>query len=844
MKKSYAVCSILSGMCLSGGSLWAETVDTKLSDIVVSGRREQPALSSTQIDGEEIRRRRGVSVADFLNGEAGVMSSNKRNGGSLSVNIRGVQDENRVPVSVDGVLQSIPSWQGYSGSSTRSFLDPDLLESVDIDKGPSMAADAVGAVGGMVRAGTVDAEHIIKEGRDWGFRLRVGTMNNTVDEPALYTRGGYQTAWVEKCETNGSGLCREGSGQPVARYASAFPGFKAFHGSLAFAKRWQNADLVLAYAQRRQGNYFVGRHGPVPRPEQPELESGETLTVYSADKLADFLPAHVLNTCGFAYENTAAQLQRCYEDATIATVEKYRSLPPGATLYRAGEAALNTAHRSRSYLAKFNYRSGSHQAGIHYRRYESRFGEIMSSLLGFRGDGALQGEGSEITVDSVGANYRYRPANPWLDMQVSAYATRSDAANFTPLIGEYGHDLSERHAYFTLSKQAGINISNTSRLQLFDRPLWLQAGVSYSRERIEPPSDMAARVREKNYPDDAVGPNHVRDGLKQEWSAFVSGSYRFAPAWRLDAGLRYVGSRIRDFKPWADPATGLPTNHYQPSVNVSGTAPVVALSWEPSADTQLYLRHARAVRPPSLFQVAKGFSAFLFQKERLPLEAEYAQNWELGGRWQFDAGSGHRLKLRSAYFDNRINNYLTRVRVPARSGGRATIQTDNIDSVRFRGIETELQWDSPRWYGRLAWTHYFSSRFCLKERHVSGTEPRCLSGNIANSNIGNHVPPRNSVSTTLGGRWLNGRAEAGVRYTFHSRRLVPTIGNPSTGVINSLEWKSYGIFDVYGSYRVNDDLSLHLGIDNVGNRYYLDANNMGLNPAPGRTVHLKMDWRF
>lgn len=813
----------------------------KLADIVVQGERQAPAHSTVHLDEQHIQRHRGVSVADFLEGQAGVMSSNKRNSGSLAVNIRGTQDENRVPVLVDGALQSIPSWQGYAGSSTRSFLDPDLLESASIDKGPTMAADATGAVGGMVRAQTLSANSIIKEGRDWGFRVRLGTMSNSTDEPALYTRGGLQTRWVESCQTNGTGLCREGSGQPEARYASSLPRFHAFHGSLAFAKRWQNADVVLAYAQRRQGNYFVGKHGPAPTPLTPDFETDEWLTVHGAQDPSQFWTAAQLANCAHSYN--LPHYQRCYEEATVGEVADYADLPRGATLYRAGEAVLNTAHRNRSYLAKFNYYHEQHQLGIAYRRYESRFGELMPSMMGGRrGDGSLQGEGSEITVDSIGTNYRYRPDNPWINLQVATYATRSHGANFTPMIEDYGHDMSGRFAYFTLSKQTGFNINNTSQFKLLQRPFTLSAGINYQYERIEQPNDALRRVREKNYPDDAIMPLYIRDALRREFSAFINGRWQFAPQWQLEAGLRHIRTRIDDHRPWVD-GTGNPSNIYHPPTRTRGTAPIVALSYQANDNSQIYLRYAGGVRAPSLFQASKGFSTSHFDRDPHPLAAERAHNWELGGHWQWQIAKQHQLKLQVAYFDNRIKDYLTRIRVihPTRP---STIQTSNIHSVRFRGFEAGLQWDSPNWYGRLSWTHYLSSRFCLKPEQVESGNPRCVAGNISQSNIGNHVPPKDSVSATLGSRWLNGKLDIGARYTFHSSRLVPAMFKPEGAQIQSLPWKAYGIVDLYGHYQVSDDLSFSVGIDNVGNRYYLDANNMSLTPAPGRTVHLKMDWRF
>ncbi|EJS87066.1 HasR, partial [Pasteurella multocida subsp. multocida str. Anand1_cattle] len=88
-----------------------------------------------------------------------------------------------------------------------------------------------------------------------------------------------------------------------------------------------------------------------------------------------------------------------------------------------------------------------HRLGLAYRHYHSRFGEIMSSILNFRAYGALQGEGTEVKVDSYHANYSYNPTTPYVNLNVNAYFTDSDSSNFTPFIEEYGYSLSSRHAH-------------------------------------------------------------------------------------------------------------------------------------------------------------------------------------------------------------------------------------------------------------------------------------------------------------------------------------------------------------------------------------------------------------
>ena len=431
---------VLSG-CGLPASIWAENIKDQfiitLPEVYAVPAEEKTELlpfiksgSYNYLNANDINRFRGSSVGDFLSGIPGVTIGNKRNSGAISVNIRGLQNENRVPVSIDDSFQAIPSWQGYAGSSTRTYLDPDLISKVEVEKGPSLAADGTGATGGMVRMRTISYNDIIPEDEDktWGFRLRLGTMSNTTRPPAYYTRRGYRTKWINECLTNDSGLCQVQTYAPPGKYASSdlFAGLgKSYNTSLAFANKWDHADLVLAYAKKKQGNYFAGKHGAVPE----------------------------IDAITYAKEQWVEMAKDVYEDVMAGALHFKKQ--DGYTYFRSHEEVLNTSQNNDSYLAKLNLYNEHHALSLAYRGYRSRFGELLPSIVSFRGDGALQGEGTEIKVDSYSLRYKYNPETPYVNLTVSAYLTRSDSSNFTPFFEEYGYSYDSRHAHFTLSAYSG-----------------------------------------------------------------------------------------------------------------------------------------------------------------------------------------------------------------------------------------------------------------------------------------------------------------------------------------------------------------------------------------------------
>ncbi|WP_269077540.1 TonB-dependent receptor domain-containing protein [Providencia sneebia] len=220
---------------------------TQLGPLKVSGKSQKeldtdyPYLqlgSSSYIDGKIVERFRGNSAADFLRGVSGVHLGDIRNGGALDVNIRGLQGQSRVPVIVDGTQQSIDTYRGYAGVQQRSYLDPDLISKVQIDKGPTLATDATGAIGGVVRVTTLQPADVIPKGETFGVRLRGGMASNTISE-----RSGFR---VKTRDSDNS---------------SSWPSLNSRFGSVAMATDQDRYQLLAAYAYRTQGNYFSGKNG-------------------------------------------------------------------------------------------------------------------------------------------------------------------------------------------------------------------------------------------------------------------------------------------------------------------------------------------------------------------------------------------------------------------------------------------------------------------------------------------------------------------------------------------------------------------------------------------------------
>ena len=102
---------------------------------------------------------RDVPGVDFAGGP-------RRTGEAPS--IRGLSGEN-ILILLDGARQSF-----ISAHDGRFFLDPEIVSTAEVVRGPASALYGSGAVGGVMAFETVDAADLLREDETWGARLRAG----------------------------------------------------------------------------------------------------------------------------------------------------------------------------------------------------------------------------------------------------------------------------------------------------------------------------------------------------------------------------------------------------------------------------------------------------------------------------------------------------------------------------------------------------------------------------------------------------------------------------------------------------------------------------------------------
>jgi hemoglobin/transferrin/lactoferrin receptor protein len=146
---------------------------TRLDKITVVSRTGESAMetmaSASHVDQEEIERRMASTPNDLFFSVSGVTIQTDAKRTASAVNIRGLQDFGRVAVIVDGARQDF-SRSGH-GTSSTFWIDPELIQSIDVIRGPVANTYGSGAIGGVVFFETKDAEDFLHSDETWATSL-------------------------------------------------------------------------------------------------------------------------------------------------------------------------------------------------------------------------------------------------------------------------------------------------------------------------------------------------------------------------------------------------------------------------------------------------------------------------------------------------------------------------------------------------------------------------------------------------------------------------------------------------------------------------------------------------
>ncbi|MFC6488007.1 TonB-dependent receptor domain-containing protein [Nitratireductor sp. GCM10026969] len=146
----------------AGAAVRQGTLLDRITVISRTGETPIESLASvSRIDEEQLERRMATTPGDLLFGTPGISIYSDGRPSVSNVNIRGLQDAGRVAVIIDGARQNFHK-SGHE-VSRMFWLDPALIQEVNVQRGPSANTFGSGAIGGVVYFDTKDPDDFLRE---------------------------------------------------------------------------------------------------------------------------------------------------------------------------------------------------------------------------------------------------------------------------------------------------------------------------------------------------------------------------------------------------------------------------------------------------------------------------------------------------------------------------------------------------------------------------------------------------------------------------------------------------------------------------------------------------------
>jgi iron complex outermembrane recepter protein len=210
----------------------------------------------------------------------------------------------------------------------------------------------------------------------------------------------------------------------------------------------------------------------------------------------------------------------------------------------------------------------------------------------------------------------------------------------------------------------------------------------------------------------------------------------------------------------------------------SGTTGTLGLQWQPSSETNVYLRYARGYK-------AGGFIASANMAPGVYADPEYLNSYELGWKQQV----GGRLQFNTALFFYDYTDFQAPLSVQLPGGTFFATQFVNLDA-ESKGVEVETVWspiDPLRLFINASYNDTEITRGCCFQdtSDPTGVAPGAKVVNAANGAqtlVGNHLPNAPELKYTVGANytwnWAPGSFTIGGTYSYTDDLQSNVFSNP------------------------------------------------------------------
>ncbi|MBC3339275.1 TonB-dependent hemoglobin/transferrin/lactoferrin family receptor [Pseudomonas proteolytica] len=156
-----------------------------LSVIGTGNQVDASTVGRSTLSQADIDRLQPNNIASLVQTLPGVTMGGSMKPGGQIINIRGMGEAEDVPMTVDGAAKS--GFERYQQGTV--FIEPEMIKSVEVEKGPHSAFTGNGGFGGTVNMVTKDAPDLLKDGRNSGAMLKYGYASN--DHEQVYSGAVY-----------------------------------------------------------------------------------------------------------------------------------------------------------------------------------------------------------------------------------------------------------------------------------------------------------------------------------------------------------------------------------------------------------------------------------------------------------------------------------------------------------------------------------------------------------------------------------------------------------------------------------------------------------------------------
>jgi len=222
----------------------------------------------TVVTRDELETLSPSSISDALRDVPGLEFSGGPRRTGEAPSLRGLSGQN-VLILLDGARQSFTS--AHDG---RFFMDPELIASAEVVRGPASSLYGSGAAGGVLAFESVDAEDLLPGDESWGVRIRFGYQS--VNEEVL----GSVTAFTRRGKFDGlASFGIRQSGDIELGSGAALPSEDDIRNALL------KGSYVLSEGLRLEGSWQRFENSAVePNNGQGTLGTGDSILDREVDK--------------------------------------------------------------------------------------------------------------------------------------------------------------------------------------------------------------------------------------------------------------------------------------------------------------------------------------------------------------------------------------------------------------------------------------------------------------------------------------------------------------------------------------------------------------------------------